>query len=46
MFVAFVYPIAAVSVHLVCGVWETLAVGIFSTNPANTSETLSIRACR
>ena len=26
-------PVGATSVHLVCGVWGTLAVGIFSTNP-------------
>ena len=26
-------PVGAISVHLVCGVWGTLAVGIFSTNP-------------
>ncbi len=26
-------PVGAVSVHLVCGVWGTLAVGLFSTNP-------------
>lgn len=25
--------VGAVSVHLVCGVWGTLAVGLFSTNP-------------
>jgi ammonium transporter, Amt family len=25
--------VGAVSVHLVCGIWGTLAVGIFSTNP-------------
>jgi Amt family ammonium transporter len=25
--------VGAVSVHLTCGVWGTLAVGIFSTNP-------------
>ena len=25
-------PVGAISVHLVCGVWGTLAVGIFSTN--------------
>ncbi len=29
-------PVGALSVHLVCGVWGTLAVGIFSTNPAHT----------
>lgn len=26
-------PVGAISVHLVCGVWGTLAVGIFSTSP-------------
>jgi len=26
-------PVGAISVHLSCGVWGTLAVGIFSTNP-------------
>ncbi|OPZ09404.1 MAG: Ammonia channel precursor [candidate division BRC1 bacterium ADurb.BinA292] len=26
-------PVGAISVHLVCGVWGTLAVGIFSFNP-------------
>ena len=26
-------PVGAISVHLICGVWGTLAVGIFSTNP-------------
>lgn len=26
-------PVGATSVHLVCGVWGTLAVGLFSTNP-------------
>lgn len=26
-------PVGATSVHLACGVWGTLAVGIFSTNP-------------
>jgi len=25
-------PVGAISVHLVCGIWGTLAVGIFSTN--------------
>ncbi|RYZ02556.1 MAG: ammonium transporter [Myxococcales bacterium] len=29
-------PVGAVSVHLVCGTWGTLAVGLFSTNPAHT----------
>ena len=29
-------PVGATSVHLVCGVWGTVAVGIFSTNPAHT----------
>jgi Amt family ammonium transporter len=26
-------PVGAISVHLVCGIWGTLAVGIFSTRP-------------
>ena len=26
-------PVGAISVHLVCGIWGTLAVGIFSSNP-------------
>ena len=29
-------PVGAVAVHLFCGVWGTLAVGIFSTNPEHT----------
>lgn len=29
-------PVGAISVHLVCGIWGTLAVGIFSTNPDHT----------
>ena len=27
-------PVGAISVHLVCGIWGTLAVGIFSENHA------------
>lgn len=26
-------PVGAISVHLVCGIWGTLAVGLFSLNP-------------
>jgi len=29
-------PVGAISVHLVCGIWGTLAVGIFSFNPEHT----------
>jgi Amt family ammonium transporter len=29
-------PVGATSVHLVCGIWGTLAVGIFSTNKDHT----------
>ena len=29
-------PVGAISVHLTCGIWGTLAVGIFSTNPEHT----------
>jgi Amt family ammonium transporter len=29
-------PVGAISVHLCCGVWGTLAVGIFSMNPEHT----------
>ena len=29
-------PAGAIAVHLICGIWGTLAVGIFSTNPAHT----------
>jgi Amt family ammonium transporter len=28
-------PVGAISVHLGCGIWGTLAVGLFSTNPAH-----------
>lgn len=26
-------PVGAIAVHLICGIWGTLAVGIFSSNP-------------
>lgn len=29
-------PVGAIAVHLFCGIWGTLAVGIFSTNPEHT----------
>ncbi len=29
-------PVGAISVHLICGIWGTLAVGIFSFNPEHT----------
>jgi len=29
-------PVGAISVHGVCGLWGTLAVGLFSTNPEHT----------
>jgi len=29
-------PVGAISVHLVCGIWGTLAVGLFSVNPDHT----------
>ncbi|MFP6656180.1 MAG: ammonium transporter [Myxococcota bacterium] len=35
-------PVGAISVHLTCGIWGTLAVGIFSTNP---DHSLLIQAC-
>ncbi len=36
-------PVGAISVHLTCGIWGTLAVGIFSTNPEHS---LGIQAYR
>ncbi len=36
--------VGAVSVHLTCGVWGTLAVGIFSTNPDHSFITQGIGA--
>jgi Amt family ammonium transporter len=35
-------PVGAISVHLVCGIWGTLAVGIFSTNPDHSIVTQAI----
>ena len=32
-------PVGAISVHLTCGIWGTLAVGIFSTNPEHSFAT-------
>ena len=39
-------PVGAISVHLVCGIWGTAAVGIFSTNEEHTfgSQLLGIGA--
>ncbi|MBD2357964.1 ammonium transporter [Tolypothrix sp. FACHB-123] len=28
-------PVGAISVHLVCGIWGTIAVGLFSQNPSS-----------
>ncbi len=40
-------PVGAISVHLVCGIWGTLAVGIFSTKPEHTFwiQLLGVIAC-
>lgn len=40
-------PVGAISVHLVCGIWGTLAVGLFSTNPDHTfsAQLLGVVAC-
>jgi Amt family ammonium transporter len=35
-------PVGAISVHLVCGIWGTLAVGIFSTNPEHSLGTQAL----
>ena len=35
-------PVGAISVHLVCGIWGTLAVGIFSTNPDHSLATQAL----
>ena len=35
-------PVGATSVHLVCGIWGTLAVGLFSSNPDHSLMTQAI----
>ena len=35
-------PVGAISVHLTCGIWGTLAVGLFSTNPDHSLVTQAI----
>jgi len=37
-------PVGAISVHGVCGIWGTVAVGIFSFNPAHNVMTQLIGA--
>ena len=39
--------VGAVSVHLTCGIWGTLAVGIFSTNPDHTfgAQLIGVAVC-
>ena len=39
--------VGAVSVHLTCGIWGTLAVGLFSTNPEHTfvSQLIGVVIC-
>ena len=35
-------PVGAISVHLVCGVWGTLAVGIFSADHSIVTQVIGI----
>ena len=35
-------PVGAIPVHLVCGIWGTLAVGLFSANPDFTLKTQAL----
>ena len=35
-------PVGAISVHGVCGIWGTLAVGLFSFDPAHNLQTQAI----
>ena len=39
--------VGAVSVHLTCGIWGTLAVGLFSTNPEHTfiTQLIGVAVC-
>lgn len=37
-------PVGALSVHLVCGIWGTLAVGIFSAKYSTTTQLIGIAA--
>jgi len=40
-------PVGAISVHLVCGIWGTLAVGLFSSNPDHSivEQAIGVVAC-
>ena len=38
-------PVGAISVHLTCGVWGTLAVGIFSTDHSLLTQLVGVVAC-
>ena len=38
-------PVGAISVHLTCGVWGTLAVGIFSADHSLLTQLLGVVAC-
>lgn len=37
-------PVGAISVHLVCGIWGTLAVGIFSPNHTFMTQLIGVAA--
>jgi ammonium transporter, Amt family len=38
-------PVGAISVHLVCGIWGTLAVGIFSADHSFQAQLIGVIAC-
>ena len=38
-------PVGALSVHLVCGIWGTLAVGLFSSEFSFMSQLIGVSAC-